>query len=500
VHFVTGNSGEELNIFFYIQECNPSSVFKCCRDVGIDYKIASDIRELNQKLDGIKLESAMLYLNPLNQVTEGQRRLDLDIGPDLAPDIVGIEVENDSDSLIELLKREDIPICHLFAIIGTIGVGKTTLARKVYHKAEPIFDTRVWVRFSEDLQRLAIWSGDTFSEDETARQQVQLRAWLQDNKFLLVIDDVRKNVWDRRLVIQAQYGNPGSRVLLTTRDERVTRKMGAVHLHRVKGLNEDDAWCLLRTRAFLDESTRDMKDIGRRIVQKCSGLPMAIRGIGCHLRNVEPKEDDWERICSSDFCGISSRIRDAINRSYLELPYYLKRCFLYCSLYPEGSVIDRQRITQQWIAEGFIMHQQTTAQQPHATVEDDAGNCYDELIGRGLLLQENEACGAEGSKMPHLFRSFALLQSQDENFIGNPQDIGDMLKPCRLSITAGGVEAIRNGIKKLRSLRTVILPGSQLNDRTLGDIFQKFTQLRVLDLQDTQIECVTGSLGLLPYS
>jgi hypothetical protein len=98
VHFVTGNSGEELNIFFYIQECNPSSVFKCCRDVGIDYKIASDIRELNQKLDGIKLDSAMLYLNPLNPVTEGQRRLDLDIGPDLAPDIVGIEVENDSSN------------------------------------------------------------------------------------------------------------------------------------------------------------------------------------------------------------------------------------------------------------------------------------------------------------------------------------------------------------------------------------------------------------------
>ncbi|GJN07446.1 hypothetical protein PR202_ga25279 [Eleusine coracana subsp. coracana] len=101
--------------------------------------------------------------------------------------------------------------------------------------------------------------------------------------------------------------------------------------------------------------------------------------------------------------------------------------------------------------------------------------------------------------MPHLFRSFALLQSQDENFIGNPQDIGDMLKPYRLSITAGGVEALRNGIKKLRCLRTIILSGSQLNDRALGDIFQKFTHLRVLDLQDTQIECVTGSLGRMTH-
>ncbi|GJN07445.1 hypothetical protein PR202_ga25278 [Eleusine coracana subsp. coracana] len=346
-----------------LQECNPSSVFKCCRDVGIDCKIANDIRELNEKLDGIKLESAMLHLKPFNPMNENQTKLDLDVGPDLDPDIVGREVENDSDSLIELLKREDIPNRHLFAIIGTIGVGKTTLARKVYHKAESMFDTRVWVHFSKDLQRLAMWSGDGFSKDETAGQQVQLRAWLQGNKFLLVIDDVRKNVWDRVLEIQAQHGKPGSRVLLTARDERVATKMGAVHLHRVKGLNEDDGWWLLRARAFLDENTGEMQDIGRRIVQKCCGLPMAIRGIGCHLRNVEPKEDDWERIYSSDFCGISSRIRKAINTSYLELPYYMKRCFLYCSLYPEGSVIDRQRITQQWIAaEGFIMPQQKTAQ------------------------------------------------------------------------------------------------------------------------------------------
>ncbi|XP_062189535.1 putative disease resistance protein RGA3 isoform X2 [Phragmites australis] len=479
------------------KECNPSSVFKCCRDVHIDYIIASDIQELNQKLGSIKLEGEMLHLNP---VTEDQIRSDIEVAPDLEPDIMGREVEYDSDSLIELLKREDIPNRPLFAIIGTIGVGKTTLARKVYRKAAPMFRTRVWVHVSKDLRHLTMWSGGMFSKGETAGQQAQLRTWLQGNKFLLVIDDVwGENVWDGLLEIQAQHGSPGSRVLITTRDERVARRMGAVHLHCVKGLNEDDGWWLLRTRAFLDESTGNMQDIGRRIVQKCNGLPMAIRRIGCHLRDVDPKEDDWERIYSSDFCGLSSRIRSAINMSYLELPYYLKRCFLYCSLYPEGSVIDRRCITQQWIAEGFIVPPQNRTHRSHTAVEEEAEKCYEELLGRGLLLPENEACGAEGSKMPHLFRSFALLQSQDGNFIGNPQDIGEMLKPCRLSITTGGVEAIINGIKKLKSLRTVIVSGSPLNDRALGVIFQRFTHLRVLDLGDTQIECVPGSLGRMTH-
>ncbi|KAF8759184.1 hypothetical protein HU200_010212 [Digitaria exilis] len=404
-----------------------------------------------------------------------------------------------TDNLIELLKREDIPNRPVFAIIGTIGVGKTTLARKVYHKASTMFEKRVWVHVSKDLRHLTMWSGERFcGKRETTEQQALLRTWLQGTKFLLVIDDVwSENVWDGLLEIQAQHGSPGSKVLITTRNERVARRMGAVHRHNVKGLNEDDGWWLLRTRAFLDESNGHMQEIGRRIVQKCNGLPMAIRRIGCHLREVDSREDDWERIYSSDFCGISSTIRSAINMSYLELPYYLKRCFLYCSLYPEGSVIERKHITRQWIAEGFIVPEENIAQRSDTAAEEESEKCYDELLGRGLLLPENETHGSEGSKMPHLFRSFALLQSQDENFIGNPQDIGDFLKPYRLSITTGGVEAIRNGIRKLKSLRTIILCRNPLND--LGDIFLKFSHLRVLDLRDTQIEYVARSLGSMAH-
>ncbi|OEL24914.1 putative disease resistance protein RGA3, partial [Dichanthelium oligosanthes] len=494
---------ERVTIDLYHKECNPSSVFKFCRDVGTDYIIANDIHELNQKLDGIYQEGERLHLKPVleDQIRLYQIRLNLDVSPDLEPDIVGREVESDCDSLIELLKREDIPSRPnhpLFAIIGTIGVGKTTLARKVYHKAETMFETRVWVHVSKDLRHMSMWSGEGFSKGETAGQQALLRTWLQGYKFLLVIDDVwGENVWDGLLEIQAQHGSHGSRILITTRNEHVARRMGAVHLHHVKGLNEDDGWWLLRTRAFLDESTGNMQDIGRRIVQKCNGLPMAIRRIGCILREVDQKEDDWRRIYSSDFCGLSSRIRNAINMSYLELPYYLKRCFVYCSLYPEGSVIDRQRITQQWIAEGFIVTQQNTAHS--TTVEEEAEKCYDKLLAMGLLLPESGAYGAERSKMPHLFRSFALLQSLDEYFIGNPQDIGDVLKPCRLSITTGGAEALRNGIRKLKCLRPIILSGSPLNDRALGDIFQKFMHLRVLDLGGTQIECVARSLGSMTH-
>ena len=225
----------------------------------------------------------MLHLNP---VVEDPVRSYLDVGPDLEPDIVGREVENDCNSLIQLLQREyTTTSCPLFAVIGTIGVGKTTLARKVYHRATTMFETTLWVHVSKDLTHLTMWSNGRYTRAGTPEQQALLRTCLEGKKFLLVIDDVwGQNVWDELLEIQAQHGAPGSRVLITTRDEPVARRMGAIHLYRVKSLSEDDGWWLLCTRAFPNESSGNMQDVGRRIVQKCNGLPMAIRRIGCYLR------------------------------------------------------------------------------------------------------------------------------------------------------------------------------------------------------------------------
>jgi hypothetical protein len=50
-------------------------------------------------------------------------------------------------------------------------------------------------------------------------------------------------------------------------------------------------------------------------------------------------------------------IRRSIDASYMELGYCLKRCFLYCALYPEGFVIQKWDVVQQWVAEGFFQQE-----------------------------------------------------------------------------------------------------------------------------------------------
>jgi aquaporin TIP len=50
------------------------------------------------------------------------------------------------------------------------------------------------------------------------------------------------------------------------------------------------------------------------------------------------------------------------------MPATLKICFLYCSVFPKGSDIDKDLLIQQWIALGFI--QLNGSSQPEGCGED----------------------------------------------------------------------------------------------------------------------------------
>uniref|UniRef100_J3MWF9 Disease resistance R13L4/SHOC-2-like LRR domain-containing protein n=2 Tax=Oryza brachyantha TaxID=4533 RepID=J3MWF9_ORYBR len=263
--------------------------------------------------------------------------------------------------------------------------------------------------------------------------------------------------------------------------------MAVARRHRVDRLSEDDGWMLLHRMANLHAAAGGFEDIGRKIVQKCSGLPVALRWIGNDLRE-RTDQNIWEKVYECDFFGKYSQIHSCIDASYKRLSFVLKRCFLYCLLYPEESVIQKQCIVQQWIAEGFFSLA--------ASQEGEAERCYEALIDRCLLLPEDNGHGEPGAKMPKLFRLFAIHKSQHENYVNNPRDIRTIFKPWRLSITSG--YSVQDIPDEATSLRSLFLFGSPLNNGTaLEFIFNKLTSLRVLDLRDTQVDTISNNLERL---
>ncbi|KAM0874440.1 hypothetical protein ACQ4PT_037424 [Festuca glaucescens] len=237
-----------------------------------------------------------------------------------------------------------------------------------------------------------------------AEQREVLRIYLNGStrNLLLVIDNMWKaDDWNQLLAAE-DFRRGGCKVIVT-RDESIARTMGVTHFHRVKCLNGDDGWLLLHKMANLGETGQWEHS-------------------GC-----------WKEYRAEVQWPSDGMTRDNIDMAYMELKYRLKRCFLYCSLYPEDFVIKQQCVTQKWISEGFF--------EGSENLEEEAGRCYHELIERGLLLLENEANSDHGWTLEEL-RALCNLTS---------------LQILKLGRTSSIQDARQSGLQELYRLRELEL-------------------------------------------
>ncbi|KAL0395904.1 UNVERIFIED_CONTAM: putative disease resistance protein RGA1 [Sesamum calycinum] len=262
-------------------------------------------------------------------------------------------------------EQDDLSI---YAIWGMGGLGKTTLAQMIYNdeRMERHFELRIWVCVSDDfsIQRLvkAILEsidGEVCNISELDPLQRLLQERLRGKNLFLVLDDVwneNHELWDRlREVLRC--GSKGSMVIVTTRIEKVAFMMATVVVHRIGYLSEDDSWSLFRQRAF---TTGDGKEnfvaIGKAIVKKCGGVPLAIKALGS-LMHFKTHESEWLAIKESEIWQLSddeNGILPALRLSYYNLVPQMRQCFGYCCIFPKDYVMEEKTLIQLWMANGFV--------------------------------------------------------------------------------------------------------------------------------------------------
>ncbi|XP_039163184.1 putative disease resistance RPP13-like protein 1 [Eucalyptus grandis] len=288
----------------------------------------------------------------------------------------------------------------IFSIIGMGGVGKTALAQQVYNdaKASSYFEKRAWVCVSDvfnvlDITKTILQSitEDPCKDKDLNKIQIKLKDNLYRKKFLVVLDDVWNEKYEEwtSLLKPFEAGAKGSKIIITTRNHPVISITGATP-YPLRELSIDNCTSLLAYHALEArnfETHPDLEIVGKKIVEKCRGLPLAVKILGGLLRNKE-NLDEWEAILNNKIWDIAPGENDevlpALKLSYVHLPSYLKRCFAYCAVFPNDYEFERDELVLLWIAEGFL-----NGRKAKENILRSGQKYFDELVSTSFLQQSN---------------------------------------------------------------------------------------------------------------
>uniref|UniRef100_A0A2N9GNB1 TIR domain-containing protein n=1 Tax=Fagus sylvatica TaxID=28930 RepID=A0A2N9GNB1_FAGSY len=133
-------------------------------------------------------------------------------------------------------------------------------------------------RFKENIDKVQKWR-DALTEVANI-SGCHLKDRLRHKKILLVLDDVNELVQLEKLVGEHDWFGPGSRVIITTRDEHLLVIHEINEIYEVEALNDDEALQLFSLKAFRkDHPTKYYVELSQDFVHYANGLPLAIEAI-----------------------------------------------------------------------------------------------------------------------------------------------------------------------------------------------------------------------------
>ncbi|XP_065633822.1 disease resistance protein RGA2-like [Quercus suber] len=431
--------------------------------------------------------------------------------------------EEDKKAIIgRLLQDSDVKENVSFiSIVGIGGLGKTTLAQYVYNDkiVKAHFELKIWVCVSDVFDVKTIVENIIISATRKKPEslimehlQIELREILNQKMYLLVLDDVwneNEETWGKLRTLLLD-GKRGSKVVITTRTKLVAHITSPNSQYPLEGLSEDQSWSLLKQMAFEEGQetiNTNFKAIGMDIVKKCKGVPLAIKIIG-RVLNHKKTEAEWSYIKNIELTKVpklKEGIMPILKLSYDHLPPHLKCCFAYCSLFPKDYLIDKLKLIQLWIAQGFIQ-----SPDEDLLLVDVADDYFKELLWRSFFQEAEKDRGKNRRfKMHDLIHDLAQYVSETDCTLVDSNAKNVKEKGHHLSFSFYNVSFFGENLStlvKANKIRTFILAydkwkydQGRIEESTLEKLISSFRYLRALDLYSLNMKTLPNTIGTLMH-
>uniref|UniRef100_A0A7N0UW39 Uncharacterized protein n=1 Tax=Kalanchoe fedtschenkoi TaxID=63787 RepID=A0A7N0UW39_KALFE len=442
-----------------------------------------------------------------------------------------VGTEKHKRQLIDMLVSSDKPL-KVVSVYGMGGVGKTSLVKNIYSDEEvkAKFKIRAWITVSQTFETCTILKNliRQLHMMQHESQDLGIKRWLEmrqeidklmdhinlidlqelarnmisTKRYLIVLDDIWSTDAWHALKNTFSDSSCGSRLLISTRNKDIALAASfgkREHIFHLQPLNEEHSLKLFRNITFGGGSCPDhLVEVTNRILKQCGGVPLAIVAIsGVLVRKDMSTSREWDGISRNLGAALDSTHR-VLSLSYDDLPYNLKPCYLYLSIFPEDYLIQKRRLIRLWIAEGFVERKE------NMTREEVAESYLTELVQRSLIQVADTAIDAivDTYIIHRLLRDLIIQKAEDQNFATVGRDDKKLWprKVHRLSLH--NHLSILQDYHICRQLRSLFLfeVNQQPTNASIPSLFSlhsNFKMLTVLDLQGNILKEFPTNIGKL---